>query len=143
MMTKQERIAKAEQLHNSGYNCAQSVALAFEDLTGLDTKILENVSAPFGGGVGRSQEVCGTISGMVMVLSLIRNYDCSDPRQKMALYNEEQILIMRFKEKHESIVCRELLTLAKTKGFKHSCGELIKDAVDILATYLEEQGIKL
>ncbi len=142
-MTKQERIEKAAQLHSAGYNCAQSVAIAFEDLTGLDRKVLENVSAPFGGGVGRSQEVCGTISGMVMVLSLIRNYDCSDQRQKAALYNEEQILIKRFKEEHESIVCRELLSLAKTKGFKHSCGELIKDAVEILATYLEEQGIKL
>lgn len=142
-MTKQERIEKSAQLHSAGYNCAQSVALAFEDITGLDTKVLENVSAPFGGGVGRSQEVCGTVSGMVMVLSLVRNYDCSDQKQKMALYNEEQVLIKRFKEKHESIVCRELLSLAKTRGFKHSCSELIKDAVDILATYLEEQGIEL
>ena len=142
-MTKQERIEKSAQLHSAGYNCAQSVALAFEDITGLDTKVLENVSAPFGGGVGRSQEVCGTISGMVMVLSLVRNYDCSDQKQKMALYNEEQVLIKRFKEKHESIVCRELLSLAKTKGFQHSCSELINDAVDILATYLEEQGIEL
>ena len=142
-MTKQERIEKSAQLHSAGYNCAQSVTLAFEDITGLDTKVLENVSAPFGGGVGRSQEVCGTISGMVMVLSLVRNYDCSDQKQKMALYNEEQALIKRFKEKHESIVCRELLSLAKTKGFQHSCSELIKDAVDILATYLEEQGIEL
>ena len=142
-MTKQERIEKSAQLHSAGYNCAQSVALAFEDITGLDTKVLENVSAPFGGGVGRSQEVCGTISGMVMVLSLVRNYDCSDQKQKIALYNEEQVLIKRFKEKHESIVCRELLSLAKTKGFKHSCSGLIKDAVDILATYLEEQGIEL
>ena len=142
-MTKQERIEKSAQLHSAGYNCAQSVALAFEDKTGLDTKVLENVSAPFGGGVGRSQEVCGTISGMVMVLSLVRNYDCSDQKQKMALYNEEQALIKRFKEKHKSIVCRELLSLAKTEGFKHSCSELIKDAVDILATYLEEQGIEL
>jgi len=75
-MTKQERIELAESLFIKGYNCAQAVALAFADLTNVDKKIVETVSAPFGGGVGRMRNICGTISGMVITISLLRNYDC-------------------------------------------------------------------
>ena len=150
-MDKTERIKLAESLFIKGYNCAQAVALAFADLTNVDKKIVENVSAPFGGGVGRMRNVCGTISGMVITISLIRGYDCSINSQKLALYAEEQELAKRFKDKHGSIVCKELLELAAAKHedptmenlHKHSCRQFVMDATEILATYLEEKGIKI
>lgn len=150
-MTKQERIELAESLFIKGYNCAQAVALAFADLTNVDKKIVETVSAPFGGGVGRMRNICGTISGMVITISLLRNYDCSDNSQKLALYAEEQELANRFKEKHGSIVCKELLEMAAQKHedptmanlHKHSCRQFVMDATAILADYLEEKGISL
>ena len=43
------RAEKAEELFFSGYTCAQSVVLAFADLTGVDREVLERLSAPFGG----------------------------------------------------------------------------------------------
>ena len=55
-MTRSER---AEELFFEGYTCAQSVVLAFADLTGVDRAVLERLSAPFGGGMGRLREVCG------------------------------------------------------------------------------------
>ena len=42
-MEKAERISLAESLFIKGYNCAQAVALAFADLTGVDKKIVENL----------------------------------------------------------------------------------------------------
>ena len=44
---------KAKELFEQGYNCAQAVLLAFEDVTGLDTETAAKLSSSFGGGMGR------------------------------------------------------------------------------------------
>lgn len=102
---------KAGELFLTGSNCAQSVILAFNDLTGLDDKTALRISSPFGGGMGRLREVCGAVSGMFMVLGLLYGYeepgekDCN----KMALYKEVQALADKFREEVGSIICREIL----------------------------------
>lgn len=72
------RAQKAEELFFEGYTCAQSVVLAFADVTGVDAAVLERISAPFGGGMGRLREVCGAVSGMAMLLGLSRGWDTLD-----------------------------------------------------------------
>ena len=59
---------KARELFKSGYNCAQAVVLAFEDVTGIDNTMATKLSSSFGGGMGRLREVCGAVSGMFFVL---------------------------------------------------------------------------
>lgn len=66
-MTRPE---KAEALFRSGYNCAQSVVMAFAPDFGLTQEEAERISAAFGGGFSRLRETCGTVSGAAMVLSL-------------------------------------------------------------------------
>ena len=53
----EERTARAKELFLSGYNCAQSVFLAYRDISNLDEKMAAAISAPFGGGMGRLREV--------------------------------------------------------------------------------------
>lgn len=56
----------AKTYFKEGYNCAQSIALAFCDEIGIEkTKLLRMVSS-FGGGMGRLREVCGAVSGMFL-----------------------------------------------------------------------------
>ena len=62
------RIELGKQYFLSGYNCAQSVVLAFKDDIGQDEEILKKVSSSFGGGLGGLREVCGAVSGMAIVL---------------------------------------------------------------------------
>ena len=51
---------------------AQSVAGAFADLTGTAPEQLMAAMGGFGGGVGGShEELCGAVSGGVLVLSLL------------------------------------------------------------------------
>ena len=136
---------KAEKLFYEGYNCAQSVLLAYEDITGLDTKTAAMLSSSFGGGLGRMREVCGAVSGAAMVLGIVRG--CSDPNDreaKKAHYKLIQDFCARFKEKNGSIVCRELLSGVKTteNGIpekrtdeyykKRPCPVLVKNAAEIL-----------
>ena len=73
---------RAEELFFEGYTCAQSVVLAFADVTGVDEGVLRRLSAPFGGGMGRLREVCGAVSGMAMLLGLSRGWDTLDKEEK-------------------------------------------------------------
>ena len=102
---------KAAELFMQDANCAQAVLMAFEDLTGMDAKMAYKLSAPFGGGIGRMREVCGAVSGMMMVLGLLYGYeepgekDCN----KKAHYKDVQALADKFREEVGSIICRDIM----------------------------------
>ena len=101
---------KAFELFKSGYNCAQAVAVAFCDLTGLTETQAARIASSFGGGMGRMREVCGAVSGMFMVLGMLYGYD--DPKadtEKKQLYTEVQALAEAFKKDAGSIICRDIL----------------------------------
>ena len=99
----------AAQLFVNGYNCAQAVAVAFSDVTGLDEKTTAKMSSSFGGGMGRMREVCGAVSGMLMVAGLLYGYETpGDDVSKKAHYTLVQMLSAQFREDAGSIVCREM-----------------------------------
>ena len=101
---------KAAELFVGGYNCAQSVVVAFCDVTGLEEKFAARMVSSFGGGMGRIREVCGAVSGMFFVLGLLYGYDTpGDDESKKQLYTEVQALAAKFREKSGSIICREIL----------------------------------
>ena len=136
---------KAEKLFLEGYNCAQSVLCAFEDVTGFERETAAKLASSFGGGLGRMREVCGAVSGASMVLGLTKGYcDPKDFEAKKAHYARVQEFARRFKEQNGSIICRELLSGVETeKGgmpekrteryyHKRPCALLCKCAADIL-----------
>ena len=136
-----------------GYNCSQSVVLAFADMIDIDEATLSKLSSSFGGGMGRLREVCGSVSGMFMVAGLLYGYDGPETGQvKADHYARIQELAKRFEEKHGSIVCRELLGLtvrhdipvpeARTSEYykKRPCPEIIGDAAEILEQFINEQN---
>ncbi|MBQ8837766.1 MAG: C_GCAxxG_C_C family protein, partial [Bacteroidales bacterium] len=64
----EERVAKAKRLFKEGgFNCCQAVVLAYNDLFGLEDETAAAISSGFGGGMGRLREVCGSVSGMVLL----------------------------------------------------------------------------
>ena len=101
----------AGELFLGGCNCAQAVFLAFSDVTGIDRKLAGKLSSPFGGGMGRMREVCGAVSGMMMVLGTLYGYDetVEDDGQKKQLYKDVQALADKFRAECGSIICREIL----------------------------------
>lgn len=104
----------AEKLFRQGYNCSQSVLLAFSDITGLDETTAARLSSSFGGGLGRMREVCGAVSAAAMVLGLVKGYsDPSDKEAKAAHYRLIREFADRFKALNGSIICRELLSPVK------------------------------
>ena len=136
-----------------GYNCTQSVVLAYEDLFDMDRNLLLRMSSGFGGGMGRLREVCGALSGVFMVIGALYGYDeAKDYEGKKELYARIQELASRYKDIQGSIVCREILGLSKgadapvpekrTEEYykKRPCPDIVGMAATILEEYLEEVG---
>ncbi len=134
-----------------GYNCSQSIVLAFEDILPVDKTILARMASSFGGGMGRLREVCGAVSGMFMIAGILYGYVGPETGQVKAVhYARIQELAHRFEEKHGSIVCRDMLGLnvhhdapvpeARTPEYykKRPCAEIVGDAAEILEQYIAE-----
>ncbi len=140
---------KAEKLFNQGYNCAQSVFIAFEDRHNIDRQTAAALTSSFGAGFGRMREVCGTVSGMVMTAGILKGY--TDPKateEKAEHYALVQELMMEFKDINGSYICRELLNgintdtsptpQVRTASYykKRPCGKLCAIAAAILENKL-------
>lgn len=147
-MTKREL---ASGYFKQGYNCAQSVVLAFKDELGLDERTLLTMASPFGGGMGRLREVCGAVSGAFIVLGLKFGYvSAEDYEGKKRLYGYVQEVGNSFKTLNGSYICSELVGLPagadkpapekRTDEYykKRPCADLVGDAAEILERFIEE-----
>ncbi len=144
---------RAYDLFYQGYNCAQSVFLAFTDLTGLDDETALKLSSSFGGGMGRLRETCGAFSAIIMVAGMLYGYTTpKDYDSKSKHYALVQELAARFREKNGSIICREILGLSgksdpnvpvRTDEYykKRPCPDICRIAAGILDEYIAEHGV--
>ena len=104
------RREQAVSLFTQGYNCAQSLAGAFADVTGLERETMLRLASAFGGGMGRLREVCGAVTGSLLVLSMVYGYDTPETGEaKAQLYARVQELALAFEKQHGTYLCRELL----------------------------------
>ena len=144
------RSERARELFEQGANCAQAVAGAFADVVGMKEEEIFKLASGFGGGVGRMREVCGAVSGMVLIMNMLYgNDDISDKSAKDAHYARVQSVIKKFEAETSSIICRTLLQLAedadtppvseaRTKEYyqKRPCAALVELAAQILEAEL-------
>ena len=116
MIDIEERVEKAKRLFKEGgYNCCQAVVLAYNDIFGIDDTTAAALSSGFGGGMGRMREVCGSVSGMVLLAGLLKPaIDPSDKAARTGNYALVQEVAADFKALNGSIICKELLGLSPT-----------------------------
>lgn len=136
----EERVEKARRLFKEeGYNCCQAVVLAYNDLFGIDDTTAAAMSSGFGGGMGRMREVCGSVSGMVMLAGLIA--PAADPSIKVDRtrnYALVQEMAGEFKAINGSIVCKELLGLVPM-GSSASAPQESPEPSDRTAEYYQKR----
>lgn len=121
----------------------------------IDLQLALKLSSSFGGGMGRLREVCGAVSGMLMVAGVLYGYD--DPKNqkiKAEHYARIQELAQEFRIQNKSIICRELLGVEgsdinpkpaeRTEQYykKRPCMELVSDAVKIMDSYIKESSLE-
>ena len=149
-----ERVERARGYFTAGYNCAQAVVMAFDDVMGQSPEALARLAAPFGGGMGRMREVCGTVSGMAMLAGEIcPSADPKNLEERKNNYALVQHFAECFRSANGDIVCRRLLGLEpmveraetampsqRTAEYytKRPCVEYVASAARIVAEYLVE-----
>ncbi len=124
------RIEKALELANTNYNCAQSVFAAYCDLFDVPENLAKQIAAGFGAGVGRTENICGAITGAVMILGLKNYKQFGNLDEKEKNYEITNNFVEKFKEIHGSDNC-EILLDQKDKG-NFECSRYIQSACEIL-----------
>lgn len=116
---KKTKREQAMAYFREGYNCSQSVLLAYAREYGIEREMACRIAASFGAGMGRMREVCGAFSGMLLVAGLETGAtEGKDAAGKKANYDVVQMLAKRYRERNggDSIYCKELLGLVPKKG---------------------------
>ncbi len=144
------RIEKAEEMFGKGFNCSQAVLSVFAEDFGISEELALRIATQFGGGA-RKGEMCGAVSGALMVLGLKYGHGyCENmPEVKAKAYSIAEDYMNRFAKKNGSVVCRDLLGYDLTKAedsakikelglFKTTCPAMIRSAVEILEEILGE-----
>ncbi len=149
----EERIQKAVDYFMQGYNCCESVVMAFADIYGMDARTAQMVSAGFGGGVGRMRMMCGAVSGMVILAGLHCGQTEPTSREgKAECYKAVRELVEEFKRANGSVTCAELLAMNGCKAAKDTavpdernaeyykvrpCARKVESAARIFAGFIE------
>ncbi|NJO69141.1 MAG: C_GCAxxG_C_C family protein [Bacteroidetes bacterium] len=133
---------KAIAYFKNSFNCSQSVLAALAPETGISEEMSMKVACAFGGGMGRTQMTCGAVTGALMALGLKYGKGLNDPDSHKLLTYEKTVKFMEaFKNKHQSIICRDLLDgldmvadseLIKERNlYEKKCALYVEDAVSI------------
>lgn len=143
------RVEEAVKTFESGYTCAQSVFVTYADLFGMDRETALKLSSPMGGGIGRMREVCGAVSSMALLAGLKEgNTDPADEEGKEKIYLLTRQLAEKFKQRHGTIICRELLGIEgmeksakpseRTESYYRTrpCSALVRTAAEIIEEML-------
>lgn len=155
------RVARGVALFKQGYNCSQSVAMAFADWYEVPQGLMARISASYGGGIGRMRETCGSALGMFMLAGLEIASEEANPVIKGENYAAVQRLAADFKAQTGSLICRELLGLNKQRADgtmpeivisaipeartdeyyrKRPCIRMVETAIRVYMAYLAERA---
>ncbi|NLU41417.1 MAG: C_GCAxxG_C_C family protein [Firmicutes bacterium] len=138
-----ERSDRAVELFRKGFACSQSVLAAYSDLFGLDEKTALRISDGFGGGIARRQDLCGAVSGAVMLLGLrygrTRAEDTEAHERTFSYVNR---LCDEFIRKYGSLNCGDILgcdwPTVRNRGLRDSvCTKCVRDASQIVERLLQ------
>ncbi|NTU75636.1 MAG: C_GCAxxG_C_C family protein [Anaerolineaceae bacterium] len=113
-MSKKTEVATAK--FDQGFNCAQSVLYSFCDDLHFDADTALKMASGLGAGMGRNEEVCGAVTGGIIVIGAKYGMsEMGDIDAKELTYTKTQELMQRFAEKNGSFICRRLLREADLK----------------------------
>lgn len=147
-MTNPE-VEQAVTFYKQGYTCTQAILASFARRYDLQQNLAFRIGEPFGAGTSCTGDMCGSVTGAIMVLGLqYGSTQSNDDAARIYTYQRVHELIQRFKEIHGSIQCTELLgydlsdpqqlQAAWEKGlFFQLCPNFVGDAAQILVEMLE------
>ena len=145
-MTREEL---AVQLFDQGFSCSQAVAAAGARDFGVDSETVLRLAGALGGGIARSGQTCGAVTGALMVIGLKHGkVDAEDQTAKDETYRMSGRFMEQFAARYGSTQCKELLgcDLSTPEGRqqvreRHLHAKFCKPCVCGALKLLAEQGI--
>lgn len=145
-----DTVEHAVSLFQKGYNCSQAVLAAWCEQFGLSKQTALKMAGGLGGGIGRTGEICGTLTGAILVLGLRYGTDApNDKNTRYDLYRKTQDLMQRFKNHAGSLYCRQLLgfdmstpeglAASRKPGAFEPCPQFVRIAAESLDTLLKQE----
>ena len=123
--------------HAQGFNCAQAVLAVSSELTKLPEKTALAVAGGLGGGC-RCGEICGALSGSVLVLGMaVPHTEPDDPDRKQLVGALAKELCGDFRTQFGCVTCRELV---EKYGGKEHCEEFMRFAAENVEKIVKERG---
>lgn len=144
-----ERIDMALYTFGQGFSCSQAVLEAFAADLDLDVESARRVAGAFGGGMARTGETCGAVTGALMAIGLKHGMtDIARPEDKKRTTDLAQDFLHRFQQCQRGLTCKALLAadistpegaacISESGVTKSVCPRAVASAVAIL----EEMGL--
>ncbi len=134
----------AEALFTGGFNCAQAVLAAYGVELGLDRDAALKLASPLGEGIARMGQVCGAVTGALMVIGL--RFGAANSWNKIPtarVQKRAEQFLEKFKKIQCSVNCFEILDrelrnaegrkeAKREKVFETRCVKHVRDASEIL-----------
>jgi C_GCAxxG_C_C family probable redox protein len=129
MRSQDDGVRHAAECWSNGYNCAESVLRGVR--FGMEIELPDRalmMATPFGGGLGRSEDICGALVGGVMAIGAHKGR--TEPGQdKFASYEAAGRLHRSFHDAFGSTCCRVLnKSDFKSPEHRERCGHFVAEA---------------
>jgi C_GCAxxG_C_C family probable redox protein len=145
-----EKNDKALELFNSNLSCAQSVLITMASEVGIDETLSFRIGAGLGGGVGRTQNLCGAINAGAVILGLkYGNYSAEDVESKNRLADIVGQFVNECTQSLGATQCLDLIKVDlnnkaqkdfanKTGHLAQVCNNAVGETVKILEKYMNQ-----
>lgn len=102
--------SKAVHTFKAGYNCTQSILFNYAEKMGISVNTAFMLGTGLGAGMGRKQEVCGAVTGGILVLGALFGRGENEGKEKQDdTYLKVRTLMDAFSRETGTVLCREIL----------------------------------
>ena len=144
-----DRVEAAVTEFEKGLNCSQAILTGFPEY-GLDQDVALRLATALGGGMARTGQICGAVSGALMVIGLkYGSADSKDTETKERTYQLARRFMDEFCARNNNVNCSALLGVdigdpdayayaREHELFKKFCPAYVRSAAEILEKILTE-----
>lgn len=133
---------KAGGKYKEGLNCAESLVKTFDELCNLGIGEHIRMASGFAGGVGHKGEMCGALSGSLMILGAFKGRPNPPDGEREPIYNLGHDFHEKFEQAFGGTGCDEVRKFDwKTREQRINCLKLIANTAGLLAEFLIEKGL--
>ncbi|MFZ5596279.1 MAG: C-GCAxxG-C-C family (seleno)protein [Bacillota bacterium] len=133
---------RAGDYYRKGYNCAESMFLAFRELLGLDVPAeMVRMATGMGGGLGHAGCMCGALNGAAMIIGMLKGRTSAE-ESRDGTYSLTREFHDRFEAGYGYTCCRSLNPYPfDSREHLVNCLKITGGTAKMLTEFLNEKGL--